>query len=517
MAEKSPWVAFLGLLFGTFTVVEAMAFQIPALPALTQEFGIPIAISGLISLCYYLGHTVFGPVFGNIADQIGRRKIIITGLIIFAASEYLAALSVNFPMFLAARLFQGVGAACVVPAGIAYATYLFPSQKRGTAFGVLSAIGTLGAAAGGVIGGIVIGTYGWAMIYWISGTLALIGIVLVRLTVPETPRHERKPFDYLGSVLLLATVGCLLTATTLVGNLGIGSAYTLAALLAGIILALCFWRVERRVAHPFIQLSLLRNRTFILPLLLTFSLGICYQGVLYTNAFFVSTKPGGGPEQAGMLTMCVYLAGALFGLIGGKLVDHFNMKHVIIASTATFVVGALIYATYAADTPFWYVAGTVIILVASFLIMSPACVKMALAEVSQEKLSGGAGTYAMIRDLGNPAGQTAFLAIFGTLSASSFGAALLQQAQQKGIAEAAMPLMEQIGQSGGKAIDAALADQLNSMGVPVQSLLDAAKIDGMITALNGTSYIVISIAALIFLASFFLPNTQQAKPATIKQ
>lgn len=356
MSVKSPWVAFLGLLFGTFTVIEAMAFQIPALPTLTKEFGIPVAISGLISLFYYLGHTVFAPVFGNIADQIGRRRIILTGLVVFTISEYLAAMSVNFTMFLIARVFQGIGAACVVPAGIAYATYLFPNERRGMALGVLSAVGTLGAAAGGLIGGFLIGKFGWQTIYLVSGTLSLVGIVLVKLTVPETPRNQRKPFDYLGSIFLLLTVGTLLSVTTLIANLGLKSPYTIVTLLAGLVFATIFWGVEKKSEFPFIDLSLLKNRMFILPLLLTFFLGICYQGVLYTNAFFVSSKAGGGPELAGMLTMYVYLTGALFGLVGGKLVDKFPMKKVIISSSALFVIGSIIYSTYTASTPFWYVA-----------------------------------------------------------------------------------------------------------------------------------------------------------------
>lgn len=516
MSVKSPWVAFLGLLFGTFTVIEAMAFQIPALPTLTQQFGIPVAISGLISLFYYLGHTVFAPVFGNIADQIGRKKIILAGLVVFTISEFVAAMSVNFTMFLIARVFQGIGAACVVPAGIAYATYLFPDQKRGMALGVLSAIGTLGAAAGGIIGGMLISKLGWQAIYVVSGTLSLVGIVLVKLTVPETPRNERKPFDYPGSIFLLLTVGTLLSVTTLIANLGISSPYTISTLLAGLIFAFIFWNVERKSKFPFIDLSLLKKRTFILPLLLTFFLGICYQGVLYTNAFFVSTKPGGGPELAGMLTMYVYLTGALFGLIGGKMVDKFPMKKVILSSSALFVIGAIIYSTYSASTPFWYVAMTVIIMVAAFLTMSPACIKMALAEVSPDKLSTGSGTYTMIRDLGNPTGQTTFLALFGTISVSSLGAALVGQAKQAGVSESMLPAVEEAGKAAGQSIDAGLVSHLESLGIQFQDLYHAAKIDGMIISLNGTSYIVIAISILVLLAAFFLPGTHRPRETSIK-
>ena len=503
---KRPWLAFIGLLFGSFTVIEAMAFQIPALPVLTKAFGIPVALSGLISLAYYLTHTVCGPVFGNIADQFGRKRTVMIGLGIFAVSEYAAALSPNFAVYLAARVVQGIGAACVVPAGIAYATYLFPTEKRGTALGVFAAIGTLGAAAGGIVGGLVVANFGWQAIYVVSGTLAVLGLLLVKFVVPETPSAERKPFDYAGSFLLLLAVGTLLSVTTLMANLGIASPYTLTVLMAGIILAVLFWTVEKRSKHPFIELSLLKNRHFILPLVLLFLLGICYQGVLYTNAFFVSSVPGGGPHLAGMLTMYVYVAGAVGGLVGGKLVDMIRMKYVIITGILLFMAGSVVYSTYTVHTPFWYVVMTVIILVSGVTLLGPAITKMAMDVVPPTKLSTGSGTFTMIRDLGNPTGQTTGLAVFGTLSASSLAAALAQQATKAGVSEEYLPAIAEAGQSAGASIPQTLADHLAAIGAQFQTLYEAARLDGMIMALNSMSYIVIGVSILVLLLSLFLPN-----------
>src|SRR5436190_1594510 len=80
---------------------------------------------------------------------------------IFVIAEFMAALSPNFGFFLFARFIQGVGAACIIPSALAYASFLFPAQKRGTAFGVYSGISALGAAVGGVFGGILVGQLGW--------------------------------------------------------------------------------------------------------------------------------------------------------------------------------------------------------------------------------------------------------------------------------------------------------------------------------------------------------------------
>jgi len=374
------------------------------------------------------------------------------------------------------------------------------------ALGVMSAVGTLGAAAGGIIGGFAIKQFGWPIIYWISGTLSVIGLFLVLWTVPETPRRERKPFDYFGSALLFSAVGTLLSVTTLIANLGFLSPYTLLTLLIGIILSMIFWQVEKRSPHPFIELSLFKNRRFILPLILSFFLTLCYQGVLYSNAFFVSSKPGGGPELAGMLTMYVYVAGAISGLIGGKLVDMIKMKHVILASIGCFFVGAFVYSTFHENTPFWYIAMTVIILVMGITAMAPACMKMALAVVPEEKLSMGSGTYTMIRDLGSPAGQTTGLAVFGTLSASSLVTALTQQAKESGVSEAFIPALVEAAKSSGSVIDPKLSEQFAKLGLHFSDIYQAAQNKGMIIALNSMSYIVIGVTILIFIVAFWLPN-----------
>jgi MFS transporter, DHA2 family, methylenomycin A resistance protein len=506
MEVKRPWFSYLGLLFGTFVVIEAMAFQIPAMPVLTEEFGIPVAIAGLISLFYYMGHTVFAPMFGNIADKVGRKKIIMLGLTIFVASEFIAAMSINFPMFLAARLAQGIGAACVVPASLAYASFLFPAEKRGMPLGIAAAIGTLGAAAGGILGGLLIKSFGWQSIYLVSGTLSLLGMILIYFTLPETPKRESNRFDYAGSVLLFLSVGLLLSVTTLIANLGISSPYTIIAMIAGLIFIISFVWVEKRKPNPLINLSFLKNRKFIIPLSMVFIMGVCYQGILYTNAFFVTSKPGGGPELSGMMTMYVYLAGAVAGLIGGKLVDILKTKTVILTSVVIFILGTIMYSTYSSSTPFWYIVTTVVIIVFGFCMMAPACMKMALTVIPEKELSGGSGTYTMIRDLGNPTGQTTMLAVFGTLSASSLAGALRDQAEKAGVGSSLTTSVEKAGLSGGANIDSALTDKLTELGITFQQILDAAKLEGMVSALNTLSYLVIVLSIIVFGISFFLPK-----------
>lgn len=509
---KNPWKAYLGLLFGSFTIIESLAFQIPVVPVLQKVFGISVASAAFIGLCYYLTHIVFGPIWGNIGDQLGRKRIVLTGMAVFAASEFMAAASVNFPMFLAARLIQGVGSACVVSSGLAYASYLFPQEKRGAALGTFSSIGTAGAAVGGLIGGIVVTRFGWQSIYLINGTLAILGMILVTSTVPETPRNQKKPFDYIGAILLLLTIGTLLSVTTLISNLGAGSPTTLSVLAIGIILAVVFLNVEKRSSHPFIELSLLKNPIFIVPLIVYFFIQLCNTGAMTANSFFVNAKPNGGPQVVGIVSMYSYIAGALAGFTSGKLIDKIRIKYVMLLGITIFFIGIITFSRFNSSTPVWYISMAVCIFTAGICMMMPACIKMALSIVPSNKLGAGSGTYTMLQYMGNPAGSSVGLAVFSSLSATALAAQLTTSAQKAGMSQDMIPALLKAGKTAGKTIDPGLADQLAKLGIKFQDIYTPANVQAMVGALNKMSTIILVVTAVVFLLTLVFLPSQPVQP-----
>jgi len=509
---KSPWIAYLGLLVGSFTIIEALSFQIPVVPVVTKVFNIPVASAAFIALAYYLTHIVAGPVFGNLADQYGRKRIVLIGQAIFAISEFMAALSPNFLIFLLARFIQGIGAGCIVSSGVAYASYLFPPHKRGAAIGTFTSIGTIGAAVGGIIGGMVVSKFGWQYVYYINGTLALIGMLIVAAFVPETPRLEKKPFDYLGSVLLLLTVGTLLSVTTLVSNLGAGSPTTLGVLALGIALAVTLVIVEKRSNYPFIELGLLKNRLFILPLVIYFLIQVSNTGAMMANSFFVNAMPGGGPMAVGKVSMYTYIAGALAGYTSGRLIDKIRIKQVLFIGVAVFLAGGIAFTRFTPSTPLWYIITAICLFTAGICIMNPACIKMALSVVPGTKLGSGSGTYTMLQYMGNPAGQSIGLAVFGSLSATTLAAQLTNVAQNAGVTPEMMPAVLQAGKSAGKVVDPSLVSYLSQLGIKFQDLYSKANVEAMVGALNQLSFYILGATVLVLLLlAIFIPSSPVAK------
>lgn len=413
MDSRTAWKTYLALLFGTFITIEAAAFQAPALPSLTKHFGIPINLAALILMSYFLGLTVFAPIMGRLGDQRGRKRVLLAGLLGFAVSEIAAACAPNFPFFLGARIAQGLSVACILPGVFAYIGHLFPEQRRGMALGIFAMTMTLGAASGGLLGGLLIDRFGWPAVYWISGVLAFIGIVPVALLVPDIRSNQpAAPFDLKGAMYLFATIGALLSLPTWIGNFGATSPYTALIVVTGLLGLTMLWRNGQRVAAPVVEIDILRRPAFALPSAIYWLHLLSFSGVVYALAFFINGRPGGSAAQFGFVTLFLYGSSVLAAPLAGRLVDRIAPRSVTITALAGTLGGLALLLTIRSDTPLWFVIATVCVLGVMMGCNTPAVMKLALGAVPHDRLGAGTGLFSTLRDLGAPTGSSVSLATF---------------------------------------------------------------------------------------------------------
>ena len=298
----NPWFIFTALLAGSFITMEAAAFQAPAIPAISKYFGIPASIAALVSMIYYLALVIGHPICGQLADRFGRKRILTIGLLSFTVSEFLAAKSPSYELLLVARFLQGASVACILPVILSYIAYLFPSEKRGMPLGIMVFTMSFGATTGAVIGGLLIDTFSWRAVYWASGTLSILGLLLTLWKVPETPttRAEIK-VDKGGIVLLFFTATALLSAPTMMSRFGLSSAEALSVLGVGIICAFIMWQVEKRAQSPVVDTRIMSKRSFFIPCLVYMLFLVVHGGTIYSLSFFISDRPGGSASQVGLI------------------------------------------------------------------------------------------------------------------------------------------------------------------------------------------------------------------------
>lgn len=501
----SPWVGFVALLFSTFVTIEAAAFQAPVLPSVADHFSVPVNLAALVLISYFIAVAVFAPAMGRLGDQIGRRSMIVTGLLVFGLSEFLAAWAPEFWLFLAARFLQGFGVACIFPAVFSYINHLFREDERGMALGILMFVMTFGAASGGLLGGLMIDAFGWQSVYLVSGALALMGLVPLLLWVPESKgQPPAGAFDWPGAVLLLVTIAALLSLPTWAANFGSGSLVTWGVVLLGILSLVWLWRHSGRQASPILDVSLLKDRYFAIPSAIYWMQMILSSGLVYSLAFFINTRPGGSASQFGLVTVAFFGCTMVASLIAGRLIDRVEPRLIVIVSLIGSLSAVLMFSQLETSVPLYWV----LILVGFLGLMmganSPALMKLALGAVPQRKAGGGSGLFSMLRDLGLPTGSSFALAIFGLSSTFHTRRVSEETAQKLDLSARQTTELFHVANQKAADVSAELSAALVRAGAGVDEVLESITVASLNGAISNVGYLLSGLLIVALALTPFL-------------
>jgi EmrB/QacA subfamily drug resistance transporter len=240
-------------------VLDASILNI-ALPSIKDALGFSQQSLQWVIDGYILSYGGFLLLGGRAADLLGRRRMLVTGLIVFAGSSLTGGLAHSSSLLIGARFAQGIGAAMLSPAALSTLTSTFRSARdRNTALGVWAAVSGIGGAAGVLFGGLLTEGPGWRWVLFINVPFSAIAFLgAFALLKPERTRARLANFDALGA--LLVTSGALLLVYALVKapDAGWGAARTIAELAGAAAILAAFVANELRVAHPIVPLSILR-------------------------------------------------------------------------------------------------------------------------------------------------------------------------------------------------------------------------------------------------------------------
>lgn len=512
---RSQWIQFLALVFGAFVAIEAMAFQAPAIPVISQHFKLPTYLAGLILLTFYVASATLYPIVGRLADQYGRKKMLLIGMVIFAISEVAAAIAPDFTVFLIARVFQGVAVGFILPIAIAYIGVIFPPEKRGMASGIFSSVQAIAAMSGAAIAGYLILQYGWPIIYWISAALAFLGLIVVLIFVEESKGEKQSSFDYIGLILIFVTSATLLSVSTIGKTFGFFSPYTIITLIVGIVALTLLWICENRINNPLVELSLLKIKLFSMAVGINLLIVATFMLFIYCMNFFITSRPGGDASQTGLFYMFLYGASSIGGLVVGRLSDKINGRSILIAIFFIPTIVMFIFTMLDASMPFNIIATLAVCLGFVSGANTPILMKFALNEVPKEKLAAGAGLFSFIRDFGTPLGSVSGIVLFSIFKDAAFKETLVANATEAGITSEHSAALLAAGQTG-TVENSALAEHLTSLGVSFESIYTTANAAGLTSAVHSIAYIAMALFATILFLCFLIPKEKKAPaPAAI--
>ena len=294
------WTLVACILASSLSFVEGSVLSV-ALPAIRQSYGAEAQQVQWVVNAYLLPLSALLLLGGALGDHFGRRRLLVVGTCIFAATSLLCALAPSLAILLAARAAQGVGAALLLPNSLALLNAAFQGEKRGRAVGIWAASGAAMAAVAPLIGGWLVGTVGWPAIFYINLPLALGAILLALRFVAESREPGAGRTDYAGAVLVTFGLGGVTYALTLWSATRLfGSAAILTLIVGVVMLGAFLWVEQRRGSRAMMPLTLFEGRCFSGLNLLTFLLYGAFAAAMLLIPYVLITSGGYSPVKAGL-------------------------------------------------------------------------------------------------------------------------------------------------------------------------------------------------------------------------
>ncbi|PRX96662.1 MFS transporter [Allonocardiopsis opalescens] len=317
------------------------------LPSIGTQFGSSEAELAWVVTGFLLVFAVGIPVYGRISDRVSLRRLFAFALLTYAAGSLVCALAPDLLVLVLGRIVTGVGAAAIPVLSVVAVTRLVPADRRGAAFGVISAASGIGTAAGPAIGGGVGQFFGWPALFWLMLVAALVLLPAALRVLPgETPAGAAR-FDLLGGALLGLGAGLLLFGITQTQTAGLGAAPSWGSLAAAAAaLALFGWRTMH-AAHPFVPPALFANRVFRAAVVIVLLAMVVNLGGLVLVPLLVVDVNGLSPGAGALVMVPAGLAVALVSPLIGRLADRAGVRPLVVAGLAAIGASALFLSAFA--------------------------------------------------------------------------------------------------------------------------------------------------------------------------
>jgi len=357
---------------------------------------------------------------GTLGDRFGRRRALVTGLVVFAAGSVLAALSDSSSALIASRALMGVGAAGIMPTTLSILTNIFPERERPKAIAVWSAVAGLGVAIGPIAGGWLIEHLDWRWIFLFNLPAVAACLAGALFVVPESPATEKPKLDVVGALLSIAGLSALVWGLIEAPERGWSSTAILGAFAAGVAILAAFAAWERRVAQPMLDLTVFRNARFSGASASITFVYFALMGVMYFMTTYLQSVLGHSALEAGLLFLPIAFGLVVSAKSAVELTKRLGTK-VVVASGLAIVSGALVlvtgFDTGTPDSTLCVVLG--LMGLGMGLAIAPATESI-MGSLPREKAGIGSAMNDVVREVGGTLG----IAVLGSALASGYAASM---------------------------------------------------------------------------------------------
>lgn len=419
--SKQDITVLIILLFGTFLSFLNQTLMNVALPSVMKDFDITAAQGQWLSNGYMLISGVMIPATAFLIDRFKTRHLYLTSMIVFTLGTFIASISINYPMLIAGRMIQALGAGPISPLMTVVIMNMFPVQSRGKAMGFIGLAMNFAPAIGPTLSGWIVQSYDWRSIFYVILPLGIINILVAVFALKNFGEQTYPKFNFLGIVLSTIGLGTLLLGFSNAGDKPWLTFNVAGFVLIGLVVTGLFIYQQTHTKLPMLNFSVFKHRIFTLSSITNFVVIMGLYGGMILLPLYIQNVRGVSPMTSGMVLLPGAIIMAIMSPITGALYDRIGARYLSFTGLIILSIGTFMFTLIDMNMTVTYLA--IMQGVRSFglgLALMPIQTD-ALNDLPLELMSHGSAMYNTIRQIAGSLG-TALLVTIMSISTSNFAA-----------------------------------------------------------------------------------------------
>ena len=332
-----------------------------SLPAIARDFGQDPIVLKLALTSYLLTLAVFIPASGWVADKLGARTVFCSAIAVFTLGSILCGASSSLPTLIAARVFQGLGGAMMVPVGRLVLLRSTPKAEMVNALAYLTVPALIGPIAGPPLGGFITTYFDWRWIFWINVPIGLVGIALALKFIENIREREVVRFDFKGFFLSGPGLLALIFGLTIIGRDIVPTSVDVGLILGGFAMLVAYVRHARRDPDAIIDLNLLNISTFFTGVVGGFLFRIGIGAIPFLLPLLLQIGFGLTPFESGSLTFAAAAGAMAMKFSASAIIRRWGFRRVLIVNGVISALFLASYGFFTAQTPHWLLLAALLV------------------------------------------------------------------------------------------------------------------------------------------------------------
>jgi EmrB/QacA subfamily drug resistance transporter len=396
------------------TYVDSSILNV-ALPTIERQFHVGVADLQWVADAYLLVLASLLMLVGSIADRIGRRRILMIGLLTFSAGSLLCSVAPNVKLLVVFRMLQAFGGCMLTPVSLSILRQVFTDPtERARALGIWSAIFGLGIATGPILGGVLVSGIGWRSVFWVNVPIGAAAWLLARAYVPESRTTVARRVDPLGQILVIVVLFATTFAVIDGASLGWGSTTILVAFTLGATALAALIIAETHRDQPLLELRFFKSPTFSVAIFAAIASFIVLSGFLFVNTLYLQEVRGDSALTTGLSLLPATVGIAASAVLSGRLVARYGPRMPWIVAGCCIAAGAAVLLELAPYSSFWLLVASYVLLGLGFGLINPPITNTAVTGMPADQAGVASAIVSTSRQVGSLLG----IAIMGTLVSS---------------------------------------------------------------------------------------------------